>query len=174
MEASFAAAMPGKHIEHTQELHNGETPMRNTLTGRSLVLTIAVVLANATIGLAEDKSKAIKPFNGKDLTGWLTKGGSPEETLKVGKAKLDPDDPRELIVEAGGRDLVNFKGGQKDFYTIAKFGDAVIEVEFMVPKGSNSGIYVMGEYEIQIGDKRYPAEALLRAPYDPGGTRMRA
>ncbi len=126
--------------------------MQNAMTSSSLVLMIVVALGNAAIGLADDKSKTIKPFNGQDLTGWLTKGGSPEETLKVGKAKLDPDNPRELIVETGGQDLVNFKGGQRDFYTMAKFGDAVIEVEFMVPQGSNSGIYLMGEYEIQIFD----------------------
>src|SRR5204863_1947998 len=28
----------------------------------------------------------------------------------------------------------------------------VIEVELMVPKGSNSGVYVMGEYEVQVLD----------------------
>lgn len=31
-------------------------------------------------------------------------------------------------------------------------GDAEIEVEFMIPKSSNSGIYLMGRYEIQILD----------------------
>jgi len=39
-----------------------------------------------------------------------------------------------------------------DIYTEQKFGDCTIEVEFMVPKGSNSGVYVMGEYEVQILD----------------------
>jgi len=37
-------------------------------------------------------------------------------------------------------------------FTKEEFGDAHIELEFMVPKGSNSGIYVMGRYEIQIFD----------------------
>jgi hypothetical protein len=31
-------------------------------------------------------------------------------------------------------------------------GDAEIEVEFMIPKGSNSGIYLMSRYELQILD----------------------
>lgn len=31
-------------------------------------------------------------------------------------------------------------------------GDAEIEVEFMIPKSSNSGIYLMGRYEVQILD----------------------
>src|SRR6185503_15868677 len=39
-----------------------------------------------------------------------------------------------------------------DTYSEQKFGDCVIEVEVFVPKGSNSGIYVMGEYEVQVFD----------------------
>lgn len=34
----------------------------------------------------------------------------------------------------------------------ASFGDAEMEVEFLIPKGSNSGIYLMSRYEIQILD----------------------
>ena len=116
--------------------------------------------------MAEDKDKAISLFNGKDLTGWLTKEGKPAETLKAGKAKLDPSNPSELMVEPEGNDLVNFKGGGRDFFTEAKFGDALIEVEFMVPKGSNSGVYVMGEYEIQILDSFGKKEV---GPGDVGG-----
>lgn len=126
--------------------------MKFTFTRCSLVLTIAAVLFVGENGRADDKATVIQPFNGKDLSGWSAKGGSPEETLKVGKANISPDNPHELIVEAGGHDLVNFKGGARDFYTDEKFGDALIEVEFMVPKGSNSGVYVMGEYEVQILD----------------------
>ena len=125
--------------------------MKFTFT-RSVFLGITVVCLIASYSRADGKAKAIKLFNGKDLTGWLAKGGSPEETLKVGMAKIDPDNPRELIVEEDGHDLINFKGGARDFYTAEKFGDSVIELEFMVPKGSNSGVYVMGEYEVQILD----------------------
>src|SRR5207244_12091982 len=39
-----------------------------------------------------------------------------------------------------------------DFYTVEKWGDCTVAVEFMVPKGSNSGVYLMGEYEVQILD----------------------
>ncbi len=123
------------------------------LSGRSKqLLTVAAILWIVAIGSAEDKGKASQLFNGKDLSGWLVKGGKAEETLKVGTAKIDPKNPRELVAEAGGNELINFKGGARDFYTEAKIGDAVIEVEFMVPQGSNSGVYVMGEYELQIFD----------------------
>ena len=111
-------------------------------------------------------AEAIRPFNGKDLTGWKTAGGKAEETLKVGAAKVDPADPTALVVEDGGADLVNFKAHARDFYSEAQFGDAKIEVEFMVPKGSNSGVYLMGEYEIQVLDSFGRKEI---SPGDVGG-----
>jgi hypothetical protein len=78
----------------------------------------------------------------------------------VGRATLDAKDPRKLTVAAlppqadGGpaaRWLINKSGGV-DLHTEQKFGDGLYEVEFMVPRGSNSGIYLMGEYEVQILD----------------------
>jgi len=69
-------------------------------------------------------------------------------------------------VQPSGDELINFKGGARDFYTEAKFGDGVYEVEFMVPKGSNSGVYLMGEYEVQILDS-YGKEQV--GPGDVGG-----
>jgi 3-keto-disaccharide hydrolase len=120
--------------------------------------------AQTTLVFGQDNSVSL--FNGKDLTGWLTKEGEPAETLKIGTAKLDPNNPSELVVEPEGRDLINFKGGGRDFYSEAKYGDALIEVEFMVPKGSNSGVYVMGEYEVQIFDSFGKSEV---EPSDVGG-----
>jgi hypothetical protein len=59
------------------------------------------------------------------------------------------------MATAGGNEMINLTGkhgGSLDIYSKAKFGDCRIELEVMVPKGSNSGIYVMGEYEIQVLD----------------------
>ena len=39
-----------------------------------------------------------------------------------------------------------------DIYTTEKFGDCTVKVEFLVLKGGNSGVYLMGEYEVQIAD----------------------
>lgn len=36
--------------------------------------------------------------------------------------------------------------------TRESFGDVEVELEFMIPKGSNAGIYLMGRYEVQILD----------------------
>lgn len=99
-----------------------------------------------------DEPKPVEPFNGKDLMGWHVKGNNKERSKwRVGKAALDPGNPSRFVV-SDGTDLVNAEGGGVDIYSEYKYGDAVIEVELMVPKGSNSGVYVMGEYEVQVLD----------------------
>ncbi len=105
----------------------------------------AVAILAALLGQAQE------PFNGKDLTGWKLKGAAAKSKWKVGKAALDPADPKKLAVTEGN-ELVNAAGGGVDLYSEAKHGDALIEVELMVPKQSNSGVYVMGEYEVQVLD----------------------
>ncbi len=105
--------------------------------------------------------KAETPFNGTDLAGWTFKGDAKRSHWVVGRAALDPKDPSRLSVRVippqadGGpapREMVNREGGGVDIISPDKFGDCVIDVEVMVPKGSNSGIYVMGEYEVQVFD----------------------
>jgi hypothetical protein len=96
-------------------------------------------------------TQAVEPFNGKDLAGWKLKGNAEKSKWKVGKAALDPAAQNKLVV-TDGAELVNAAGGGVDLYSEAKHGDALIEVELMVPKGSNSGVYVMGEYEVQVLD----------------------
>ncbi|MBI1375716.1 MAG: DUF1080 domain-containing protein [Phycisphaera sp.] len=112
--------------------------------------------AVATLGLTAAVMAASEPFNGKDLTGWTVKDTDKPHTWKVGEAKLDPADPRMLVVIPGGKQLVNATTGhgksQDLFTTNVKHGDAIVEVELMVPKGSNSGIYLQGEYEVQVLD----------------------
>ena len=57
-----------------------------------------------------------------------------------------------LAVKKAGNELINAKDHGVDIYTEAKYGDVMLELEVMVPKRSNSGIYVMGEYEVQVFD----------------------
>jgi hypothetical protein len=44
--------------------------------------------------------------------------------------------------------------------SVAEFGDIQAHVEFWIPKHSNSGVYLMGRYEIQIydGEVKYPGQ----------------
>src|SRR4030095_6149117 len=105
-----------------------------------------LLAAVAVLLIAQDS-----PFNGKDLTGWKFKGSEAKSKWKVGKAVWDKEAAAKLSVSEGD-ELVNADGRGVDLYSEAKWGDAVIEVDVMVAKGQNSGIYVMGEYEVQVLD----------------------
>jgi hypothetical protein len=102
------------------------------------------------LSLAHAGEKAVKPFNGKDLTGWKLRGKDDKNKWQVGAASVD--DKGNLTFKKDGHDLVNTAGGGIDIYTEQEFGDCLVEVEVMVPKGSNSGVYLMGRYEIQVLD----------------------
>jgi hypothetical protein len=119
----------------------------------------AVALACALLpGSRAADDKPIEPFNGKDLKGWKLKDEKKSKWKAYpGCPLLHPDKSTEFTPDAiakdGGPVLVNLtSGGGCDIYTEEKFGDIHLELEFMVPKGSNSGIYLMGEYEVQILD----------------------
>lgn len=109
------------------------------------------VLCTSCCSLAAPPAGTIEPFNGKDLTGWELKGDPKRSKWAIGTAALDPSDPTRLQVSPGGSDLVNL-ATSLDLFTQQRFGDARVELDVMVPRGSNSGIYIMGEYEIQILD----------------------
>lgn len=119
---------------------------------RSSILAAALLTVGmmTTAARAEDGwiSIPIKP----GLDGWKYKGEAEKSHWKAGTAALDSANPAALAYQEGGKELVNVQGRGVDIFTEQTFGDAVIELEVMVPKGSNSGIYVMGEYEIQVLD----------------------
>jgi hypothetical protein len=110
----------------------------------------------ATLAAQAQPGGTIAPFNGKNLDGWKPKTeGSARSLWTVGAAKPDPAHPKQLLVTPGGTELINqtpAHGKSLDLYSEARHGDATITLEVMVPKDSNSGIYVMGEYEVQVLD----------------------
>lgn len=66
---------------------------------------------------------------------------------------LDPANPRKLTIEAGKGVWTNApKGTAQDLYTRREYGDVAVEIEFLIPQRSNSGIKLMGLYEVQITD----------------------
>jgi hypothetical protein len=75
------------------------------------------------------------------------------EWLVVGDVQLDNDNPKLLKGSSGTGVIVNdLDGRTKNLVSQSEFGDAQIHVEWTVGKGSNSGVYVMGRYEVQIFD----------------------
>lgn len=126
---------------------------------------------------ARADEKPVEPINGIDLSGWKTKGEASKSHWTLGKAALKSSDPAQIEITPGGKDLINSSGGGVDLYTEQKFGDVHIELEVMVPRGSNSGIYLMGEYEIQVFDsygKERPTQQDMGAIYSASVPKLNA
>jgi hypothetical protein len=73
--------------------------------------------------------------------------------VQVGGVALDPKNPRKLLGSDGRGAWYNGpKGSARNLFTKQKFGDLEISLEFMMSKGSNSGVKFHGHYEIQLAD----------------------
>lgn len=125
-------------------------------------LTLALATLTFTYVAADHHgSGAAHPFNGKNLLDWSVKekkaknGKLIKPKWVVGKPNLAKDNEGALAADAGEGAMVNLVSGHGqslDIYSNAKFGSARIEVELLVAKGANSGVYLMGEYEVQVLD----------------------
>lgn len=89
-------------------------------------------------------------LSANDLSPWISHAGA----WKVVKtAQIDSANPKKLSLTEGMGVLVNGDAGRTlNLFSRARHGDVQAHIEFMVPKGSNSGIYFMGRYEIQVYD----------------------
>ncbi|MBN2138374.1 MAG: DUF1080 domain-containing protein [Sedimentisphaerales bacterium] len=100
---------------------------------------------------------AIVLFDGKNLKeDWEVKGGDWNKSKwAAGKAAVSAEDPKKLAGSGDSGAMINLVGGHGqgvDIYSKQEFGDCRVELEVMVPQGSNSGIYLMGQYEVQVLD----------------------
>ncbi len=93
-------------------------------------------LSAGTALASEFPGKGWKPlFNGKTLAGW---------TAQENKAQQ--------WTVADGLLANGLKGQVNNIVSEKQFGDVELFVEFQIPAGSNSGIYLQGLYEVQIFD----------------------
>ncbi len=77
--------------------------------------------------------KPVKLFNGVNMDGWKAMGEN------------------QWVVESGN--LKSPKAGA-NLVTNQTFTDFKLHIEFRYPKGSNSGIYLRGRYEVQVMDSK--------------------
>lgn len=87
-------------------------------------------------------SKPRPIFNGKDLTGWEPIGNVANNKWVVKDGELVNDNPEIPGVKNPG--AANIK-------TTEKFQDFKLHIEVLCPETGNSGIYLRGRYEIQVG-----------------------
>jgi len=87
---------------------------------------------------------------GNDFSNWRGNTGQWEV---VGDTFMRPDNEKLLGTKPGSGVIVNGPTGRtRNILSKAEFGDVRAHIKFMVPKGSNSGVYFMGRYEIQVLD----------------------
>jgi hypothetical protein len=87
---------------------------------------------------------------GKDLDAWKGPTGAWQV---AGGAAIDPENARRLRGQPGKGILLNGAAGRApNLISKAVFGDVEVHVEFLIPHKSNSGVKLMGLYEIQIYD----------------------
>ena len=88
--------------------------------------------------------KPIRLFNGVDLAGWKLINPRKINGWKVKDGELVNETPKKTF------DAFAPYGNLR---TEREFGDSKLTIEFNVPPGGNSGIYVRGAYEAQVVDR---------------------
>jgi len=89
-------------------------------------------------------------LTGSDLSAWRSSTG---QWQVVGEVFTDPANEKMLSGKPGTGAILNgTKGRTSNLLSKAEFGDIKAHIEFMVSKDSNSGVYFMGRYEIQVFD----------------------
>jgi sugar phosphate isomerase/epimerase len=89
-------------------------------------------------------------LTGNDFSAWRSDTG---QWAVIGDARLDPANDKLLATEPGAGATFNGPAGRTgNLFTKQDFGDVRAHIEFMVSRDSNSGVYFMSRYEIQIFD----------------------
>jgi hypothetical protein len=143
--------------------------MAPRLYRRRLLAVLLVALAGPAPGQAGEDAWIDLTPSAKALDAWR---GPTGDWMIAGGVALDPKNARRLQATSGEGIVVNSpKGRAHDLLTRQEFGDVAVHVEFLIPRGSNSGVKLMGLYEIQIVDS-HGAKNLTGA--DCGGIYPRA
>ena len=110
-------------------------------------LLATLIGAAAPVGAAPAEQSLL---HGNDFTGWRKPTG---EWTVAGAVSLATASATNFAVAPGMGIIVNGpKGKTINLVTEAEFGDVEAHIEFCIPRRSNSGIYFMGRYEVQVYD----------------------
>ncbi len=89
-------------------------------------------------------------LSGDDFSAWRVDRG---DWFEAGNAFMNPDDPQFLGAVPGEGVFINGTTGRTE-HLVSKqeWADMRLHIEFLVAENSNSGVYFMGRYEIQVRD----------------------
>jgi Domain of Unknown Function (DUF1080) len=123
------------------------TAARRTI---SVVMSCSLGLLVTAFVSAADESDWVDLIGENGLDAWRKPTG---DWVVGGDAEPEPEHPKLLAAKPGKGTLVNGKTGKtRNLLSRQDFGDLQAHFEFLVPKGSNSGVKFEGLYEIQIAD----------------------
>ena len=118
---------------------------------RLSTLLVGVALAASTAlstAAAEPAEKWVALLSGPSLSDWQEDRSGWSLAWDV---KLNQKNDEQLDAVPGDGVLVS-DGDAVNFYTRQEFQDVELKCDFLIPKGSNSGVKLNGLYEIQIRD----------------------
>ncbi len=147
--------------------HVGVLVMAGRLTPTDKLPKDAHLLGWGHLFADAQKTPLTTLFNGKDLAGWTLRGGEKNNAKSKwrvgGGAFIELDDTKRLFLSPGAGTLLNGEDGRGvDLITELQHGDCELSIQFKVPKGSNSGVYFQGQYEVQILDSFGKADKDLK------------
>src|SRR5581483_1522408 len=113
-------------------------------------LGVGIAALAFVLVVAADEGTWTDLLNDEKLEAWKNPS---TEWIIAGDAGLDAKNPRRLEAKPGKGVVVNGpKGRIPNLITKANYRDVEVHLEFLIPKGSNSGLKFEGLYEIQIRD----------------------
>jgi hypothetical protein len=127
----------------------------------------------AIISVVTTQAQELMNYSLKDLSSFKSQAGN---WAIVGDVMMDPsknvnsDGNTGITVKEGTGVLINRNDDKIKSHLVSSWehGDMEIEFEFMMPKGSNSGFYLQGRYEVQLFDSwgvKYPKYSDLGGIY---------
>ena len=113
-------------------------------------IRVIVLFSGICCLLSAGRAAARVSLIGGDFSAWRGNTGQWEV---VGDVFTNPEKENLLSSKPGTGIILNGPTGRtNNILSKQEFGDVKAHIEFMIPKGSNSGVYFMGRYEIQVYD----------------------
>jgi sugar phosphate isomerase/epimerase len=118
------------------------------MNNRTMKTLVILLLLAVSAEAAEDD--AVVVLTGVDFSAWRENTG---QWQVVGDVFMRPDNNKLLGTKPGTGIIMNGPAGRtSNLLSKDEFGDVNAHIEFVVPEGSNSGVYFNGRYEIQVLD----------------------